>query len=311
LTSFEKDRAGLRKLRNKGLAAFASRDWDILRALVQSAPSESGYFLLQAIGMRGRLDTKLTDVVQGADDSLGLTIAGAIIRERSRRYRGAARAADVSDRQWEKYLPTLTASDQLLCEALAVDPTFGLAAAYLMSCRIDSMPEDKDDGELRLLAATKVPASGYLNLMMARSKKWGGSHEAMWDVANRFRDSERPGTLALPARAHFENWLYHYAFESSAISQGHAQSYFLRKKRELLSLSGMVLEEQPGGDPAQTLLSNNWLAMVLSYAGERMAARPHLRRVGSMPDPSVWYYFPAPARIQLNVARVGELMLPA
>jgi hypothetical protein len=301
------DNAALARI---GIELVARRDWDGLKAQVQALPPESAYTFLRLLGEKAPFDLDVREASLHDRDSLGLTIAGALLQGRATRYRGLADASQVSEQQWENYFPVLFEAEESSAAANEIFPQSGLAAAWRMTAAVDSGEEEKDAAEAALLVAREVPVSGFARLLSARTEKWGGSHAAMWKVARTHAERDPPGTLGLIAKAHFEQWLYFSVFDESGQGADRAKTYFQRPevRAELEEASRRVLSIPDHPDPRNSLYAHNCFACTFHIAGARGWARPHLARIGKHVDPAIWLF--GRPRLELNLARLKSGLLP-
>ncbi|NIJ20465.1 tetratricopeptide (TPR) repeat protein [Sphingomonas naasensis] len=281
---------------------LARGDWPGLKAAATQLPPEEAFTALRLLGERAPMDASI-EALATDDEAAGLLLAGVLLQQRAGRVRGYGRAAEISEDVWETYVPLLERAQLLLDRAVAANPQFGVAAAWLMAASVDASEDDKAFAERALLSATGVPASGWGRLLSARTQKWGGSHEAMWRIARLVADRDPPGTQMLIARAHFEQQLWYEQFEDGPEAAAKAAAYFRDSAvlEEMDRASAKVLESDTD-DLSARLLADNWFAFVWFMAGEHRRARPHLQRIGGDADPSAWQVA-MPAKKVLRYAR--------
>ena len=277
------------ELSRKMVGLLDAGDWDAMIALLRGLPPESAYAALRLLGECAPFDADVAPLI-GRATAWDLTVAGALLQARAMRFRGTGTADMVGSEQWELYIPTLAQAQALLAEANALAPDLGLAAAWRVTAFIDASDEDKDAAERALRAAQDVPVVGLSRLLTLRAQKWGGSHEAMWNVVREHARPEAPATMALIAKAHFEQWLWLVAFEEDPEQAARGRGYFREPavRDELAQASAVVLAGGEARDPRALLMADNWFAFVLATAGLYRKARPHLRRIGRNVDRSIW-----------------------
>jgi hypothetical protein len=298
-----------RQLERAGLAALASSDWDGLIALVRSHPAETAYIALRLLGNVAPLGVDLRPLI-ARGGLFDFTIAGALLTMRATRFRGLGMAEDVTEEQWELYIPTLAHAQELLAEANRMEPSLGLTAAWRVAAYVDADDEDKDEAELALRQAVDVPVSGFSRLLTLRTEKWGGSHEQMWRVARGYADRDPPGTLGLIAKAHFEQWLYLANFDENPEAAARVETYFGEPEvlGELEEASARVLAAEVPRDPRALLYADNCFALAFWVAGLPRQARPHLQRMGRHQDRSLWLF--GNPRLELVRARLSAWLPP-
>ena len=296
-------------LQRAGDALLGASAWDDLAALVGSQLPESAYTAIRVIGEAAPLTCDLRGLI-GREDALSLTIAGGLLHCRALRFRGLGGAETVSEDQWELYIPTLAHAQELLARAAVLAPSSGLTAAWRATAFVEASDEEKDEAELGLRMADDVPVSGFSRLLSARTLKWGGSHDEMWRVARSYARRDLPGSLALIAKAHFEEWLWLATFEEDPALAAEHETYLRRDEvvAEILATSRQVLAAPPNPDPRNALYAANWFGQLLSTAGRPRDARPHLQRMGRHLDRSIWL-FDNP-RFELNRARLKAWLPP-
>lgn len=274
------------------IALVKKRQWQPIKAWLAQATPETAYerlkYLAYQIGpadIEGPIATLQTD-------HYGSVLQSALLYFLGGRARGGRLPGKMSDRQTFDYTYGLFAAHEGLIACLDANPDFGLAAAFEMGCAIDPFDDEhKDRAEAQLLRSTAVPLSGYMNLMMARSAKWGGDHATMFRVAHSRVDAARVGTFALIARAHFERRLFYMAFDEAPDASQRYHSYYDRDvMAELLDASATVCAAS-GQDAAEVRLADTWLAMTMMDAGKNRTAVKHLDRLGKFEDPTAWYIF--------------------
>jgi hypothetical protein len=162
-----------KQLQQTALGLLAAGDWGGLTALARALPPQSAYAMLQLLAEAAPLTADVSHLI-ASKDAMDLTVAGALLHGRAVRHRGVGMAEDVTEDQWELYIPTLAHAQELLAEANRRAPELGLAAAWRVSAFIDATEEQKDEAEIALRRATGIPVSGLLRLISMRSEKWGG-----------------------------------------------------------------------------------------------------------------------------------------
>jgi hypothetical protein len=299
-----------KQLERIALRLAADGDWPGLCAMIRNQPPQSGYAVIQLLADAApmTLDVAALIAIGGA---LELTIAGGILLQRALRFRGLGMAEGVSEEQWELYMPTLAHAQELLARANCADPELGLAAAWRVAGFVDSATEEeKDEAEIALRRARSVPLAGLSRLITMRSEKWGGSHEEMWRVVSEYARTEAPATLALLAKAHFEQQLWLEYFDERPEAKVEAAAYFSDRAvlGDLRAASSTLLAAEVETDAREILFADNAFASTFWRAGKARLARPHLQRMGGHIESSLWLV--ESPRLVVNLARMRAMLLP-
>lgn len=196
----------------------------------------------------------------------------------------------MTEKESDFYTIALEESHDLIQSEISINSQSGLAATIFMSLAIDPLYEGmKDDAESILRNANNVPISGFLNLLIAKCEKWGGSHDEMFSVVTQFYDEDRPGSAALVARAHCERLLYMAHFES--LNDNQIENYTNYAKKNLLVTSDMVLNSKKTID-AEIRLSHTYLAFTLPLFGLYKQYSKHIKILNGFHDEQLWSLMP-------------------
>ncbi len=269
--------------------SIARGDWQALKAAISDMTPEGAYELLKLTAHGLRKAINLDAAVRAPDDLVGHIVQGGMAYFLSGRARGGALPNAMSETQTFDYISGLAMANDAIRRALRIDADSGLANAFFTGCAIDEFEEGQKDEAASLIAqAQGVPVSGYLNLVAARSEKWGGSHDDMFRAARSYFDPSRPGTAALIAKAHFERRLYYTAFDTSPDARHNYRTYFSPDVMDELNAASAAVLKAGSGDPAELRLANNWLALVFAWGNKNNAAVKHLDRIKGGEDPTIW-----------------------
>lgn len=294
---------------NAAIALVAGGRWSDYKRWLASVSPEAAYESIKLVFEGCALGINLDGVADGPDDVLGLTVMGAMYYGIGKRHRGGAQASAVSEAQADRYVERLIVAKSLLEDALAIDRRYGLAAAFYMLVATDELEEgQKDNAEAILLDAENVPLSGYMNLLIARLEKWGGSHGDMFRIARSRLRPDLPMQAALIARAHWERELFYSAFDDEPGAAGMAEVYYQGEVGdELMEASRLVLAAG-NADASEARVADSWLAFALGRAGRYKQAVRHLDRLKGYEDPSVWKILVAPPWLTKGLIRLQAMM---
>ncbi|MDC7675303.1 hypothetical protein [Asticcacaulis machinosus] len=277
----------------KTAIAFVRKgQWAQLKHLVASLSPEAAYELIKLIYAQIDMKTSFAGLVDSPDDVLGNTILGGILFGIARRHRGGGTFVEVTPERFARYRDVLEDSEACLRQALDIDRSFGLAAAFFMAVNMDPNEDvERDIAEARLLAADNVPLSGYMNLLLARCEKWGGDHDTMFRIGRAHMNPDKPSYYALITRAHWERHFYYAAFDEAPNADRLAERYFQQPEviRDLKEASDSVLSANLA-DPAEIRLANGWLLFTFIRACKWKLARQHLQALKGFEDPSIWWF---------------------
>ncbi|MEO6359627.1 MAG: hypothetical protein ABIO43_03510 [Sphingomicrobium sp.] len=263
-------------------------DWQTFKVGLKSAPPETAFVLLRVMGERLSLEVDPELAIEDASDGDGLIVAGAALMVRATRVRGMDTAERVDDHNWVPYFANRERAEQILRAAVRLRPESGLGAAWFSATAIDSDDEVKSEAAKVLGQASDVPISGYSKLLSANTEKWGGSHQAMWQVARAYASVRPPWTSALVAKAHYEQWLYLELMDDRPEAAKEAELYFREPAiRDELTQISRATSDAASADPYETVYAHDVLAAVLAQASMAKAAAAHLRQVGSFGDPAL------------------------
>jgi len=191
---------------------------------------------------------------------------------------------------------------RLLARALSESPAD--ATALSLSLRLERATT-RDRAQINSLLG-RIEASGEANLyagvnrLLAASPQEGGSLGAMWTAANEEAASgPNAAWLALPARAHIEEWRYAMAFpygspERADMIDRMQDDGFLRHVVRLDDMFWAAAARQPLSGAEASFAHNHFaFLMNLVKAGDRV--RPHLERMGPFIGRYPWIYLPTGA----------------
>ena len=145
--------------------------------------------------------------------------------------RGSGKAESVQDKGWDLFHQRLQDAEADLNRTAELDPADPTPWAYLLISAL-GLEKGAQHASAILAEARKRDRWHHValaNFQMLCTKKWGGSHELMFDVARQTaREApEGNGCHTLIAEAHIERWLYMVHWDKDIQA---ARDYFERKE---------------------------------------------------------------------------------
>jgi len=204
----------------RAVEAFGRGDPSVLVSLLRSGdpdPIDSRAFWLVALGEVLDLEQAEAWVQREPNEPLAWLVVGFACVEQAKRARGADRAHTVSREEWKDWFAWMAEAEEAFARAIELDPRdptpwWGLIQTAL------GLPVPMAEAEARfeeLLARDPAHTFGFTQMLSYCTKKWHGSHEAMFAVVRRARESAPDGSdlHLVPFRAHIERWLYARHFD--------------------------------------------------------------------------------------------------
>ncbi len=288
------------------LAALSRGDW---------RPIEEQHGHSADWDTRGAIANALADldpfddwIGSAPDSALAYEVRGAQLIRLAWDVRGGGKAATVAADAWGDFFAILEAAEQSLVRAAELAPADPYPWFRLIwtATGLDAPVEQR----LARFTAMRERDPGYLHGWVAitsvTAKKWGGSHELMFDLA---REGDRtlppgsPGRVGL-LQAHHERRLYLANWEDDATG---AAAYYTRPD-VVAEIAAAALHSvlSPDHRPtASTRLAQSWFAYALAQIGDadpsqRVRAAGLFTALGDRGIP------PWPWQIRYGEARAGE-----
>lgn len=282
----------------RALGLLAQRDWSGLVDVVAPLTPDSQFLLLNALSARSPLDDPLGTI---PPHPIAQLIYGAVFVGWAWRHRGFGRGDEVDEQRWVPFFDRLQTATAALDEALRSDPDNGTALGFMIRARKGLNHVDElDRYEAMFWQSRTKPLDGATNLMLARCRKWHGSHREMIDVSEQIRLDQHlhPARLAIVARAAVERWLWDAHMDDDPTIRLRGQRMFARGENVVAMatlnddyhrLMSVLPEDER--DPAAEQYAANQLGAVLYLCGQYQLAKPHLELLGTAPAEWPWCYF--------------------
>lgn len=217
--------------------------------------------------------------------------------------RGSGAASAVEDESWRLFFGRLNMAEMLLKRAAELDPGDPTPWAFMViSAR--GLQTEKTEKRVRFEEAIKrAPHHRVAHSQMLQNlcKKWGGSHEAMFDFA-RAAAAKAPPDCALHtliAEAHIERWL---ADDEATTRPG--ANYFTTPavRNEIARAANAYFHGPAFTATIDSVRNRNYFAFCLWLAGEREAAAEQFRAIGGWVSEYPWCLVGDPVRIYAKAA---------
>lgn len=141
--------------------------------------------------------------------------------------RGGGKAESVQDQSWQLFWQRLEQAEQDLRKAAELDPADPVPWTYLVISARGLERGVPEIGERLKQAHARRPWHhfAFSQALQGFAKKWGGTHELMFDLARQVQSGAPDGASAhtVVAEAHVERWLYMASWDKDEAS---ALSYF-------------------------------------------------------------------------------------
>jgi hypothetical protein len=205
--------------------------------------------------------------------------------------RGAGRARTVDQDAWPVFHRRLIAADQELARAAALDPADPTAVARSIWAAM-GLELGQDEVRRRFAAADRrdpLNIGACIAMIQATARKWGGSHEAMFDFARSVaaRAPEGHSVHRVIALAHVERWL-----DLPAAQRG---GYFLQAgvQAEIRQAAAMSVQSAafPGGPVS--LHDRNAFAFCFHLMGDRRAMLAEMKVIAGRITTAPWHFLDA------------------
>lgn len=152
-------------------------------------------------------------------------VYGATMLIRSWNARGFGRGYEVSKRRWKKFHKLLEKTRVILLKAAELNDKDPTPWAYLIMVATWASDDDmvKDEYFNKAIQRDSENWPAHLHMIIALSKKWGGSHKAMYKFARNAALSARPGSdvPVILIKAHLEYYKYLAEFENNEQAAEH------------------------------------------------------------------------------------------
>lgn len=280
-----------------GLDLLWRHDWPGLSALYRQQTPSDRYQFTQALARAAVVDTALSP---DDADSAALAMACGFRVEQAWRFRGGGTGDSVSNANAQRMLECLHDARKLGYAALRINPHDSTAVAFLVRAEMGVGGDDAALADLMKRAQDSFEPNIHVaaNHLQFVAPKWHGSVEGMWEAANHWGNSApNAAWLAIPARAHIEEWLFSTAFQrpgqsvTGSFLEKMRDTGFLDHVRQLDDAFWEKLKAAPIAGAEASFAHNNF-AFLLHILSIKDRVKPHLERVGPHITELPWGYGP-------------------
>ncbi|MGD9690522.1 MAG: hypothetical protein AB7K52_12350 [Phycisphaerales bacterium] len=222
-------------------------------------------------------------------------LAGALGIHQAWRIRGSGYAKTVRDDAWEKFFDCLEKAEMMLKLAAAGAPGDAAPWLPLMQASVGLQHGQAETARRFGELAKRSPhhRMGHSRMLQQFCKKWGGSHEKMFEFARSSSDLAPAGSQVhvLIPEAHIEWWNDDEHCPGQKVTRPDA--YFSRRdvREELSAAAERCFDTSGGAMPLDSVRSHNYFAMTLWLAGDHERARHHLKATGNWVTKFPWCFF--------------------
>lgn len=193
-------------------ALEACRDWDRRSFMVEVLAEQKGRPIWLHEWVKAEPQSSIGYLIRGAQ---GIRWAW--------QARGSGRAATVDKETWELFFQRIGEATKDLTQALRIDPVDPTPLSWLLTAGLGiSAPKEEMDWCLETLLKLDLENyAGRHSYLTSQSKRWGGSHEKMFEFARATSAAMPAGSPshAIVCDAHVERWLYAWAFDKDHSSK--------------------------------------------------------------------------------------------
>jgi hypothetical protein len=200
---------------HEALGLLREGDWVGLRRLYGRLTPSDRYHLIDSLG---RMAPSMPDLPDDPD-SVQLTIAGGMRLVHGMKLEGKGPVKAVARANFERMRQAVSQADRELREASSRDPHDSTSLALQILAELGGLRDDARVNNLvgRLQASGEHNIYAAVNHLLANLPYIRRSADPMWRVANEWANARpNPAWLAIPARAHIEEWSYALQFPTGS-----------------------------------------------------------------------------------------------
>jgi hypothetical protein len=267
----------------------ARGDWRRLREIMAAERDAARRWRYANIAAEG-LEARVRQWLEGEPgDPDAWLVAGIDAINRGGAIRGSAKADDTPEDRWDPFEASIHEAEKALSRAVELRPDDPLPRLGLLNTAVvlGRPLEERVARFEEVLSRAPSLVSAHVGIMTALTKKWGGSHEQMFETARR-SVAAAPAGSAVPAvlpLAHVERWLYVVHWEND---EERSRRYFRAPEvlREIRDCHRRCARVEQGSAP--------WAANVFAFcfhlADDARAARQEFEKAAGLYTGLPWDY---------------------
>jgi hypothetical protein len=218
--------------------------------------------------------------------------------------RGSGKAETVQDESWRIFWSRLEDAERDLNKAAELEPDDPVPWTYLVLSARGLEKGIPEIGERLKQAHARHPwhHSAFSQALQGYAKKWGGSHELMFELARQAADAPEGASVhTVVAEAHFERWLYIAGWEKD---QAGADNYWLAPsvREELRAAATRSVWSPKYERPRLAPYDHNFFTYCFFRAQDWESARRELEAMNGVLNRDPWSYSSKPVYL-FQVAR--------
>lgn len=227
--------------------------------------------------------------------------------------RGTGYGNTVSEDAVNAFFARLERAEQSLLRAASLDPGDATPWSWLIRNAIGLQLEESETARRFGEAVRRAPShrQAHSARLQSLARKWGGSHEKMWEFVKHSTAGVGPGSslFVLVAEAHIEMW-----FAATADNGHNVPAGFFRDpsiQRSLLAASQSAFAPGAFRPTIDSVRNRNYFAFCLWKAGLLREAGEHFAALGNWVTESPWCFVGEPAKVFAGAQRECGAMVRA
>jgi len=272
----------------KACSLAQTGDWEEIRRTLGNPSLKAKRSRIFDLASKERAtDDWISSWMAAHDEPDAWLMRGARGVQRAFEIRGSSKAQDVSEDRWEPFFAALQEAEKDLIRAAERNGDDWIPWIHLLLAAIGlGHPLEERRArfeEARVRSDAHFPL--HVCMMTSLTKKWGGSHELMFEFARTASDVPVDSILpTLIAFAHVERWLYASSWENDPKAEG----YFRRPEvhNEILD----AWKRSVARNDEETIYAANFYSFCFFKNGDKKLAGAEFVKTNGFVTPFPWCY---------------------